>query len=192
MKSLMLAFFGITVMSHGAMTVELNNREAQMPIYVDNYGNPPPEGMTVYAMVYASARENPVCKVGTTGTHLSDYVFPVDQNGYFDGGVGVVQGWEAGAAVEFCVVAWTDSNLGTGTIPGYNRGYSEVWSQKVGTWDPESGTVATGTALKIPNSVVIGVPEAPSLVLATLGGGFLLAINKKTQRSKRLKMDHLN
>jgi hypothetical protein len=179
------------VTAFGSATVNLNNKYADMPIYLYQYGQKATGDDVVYVSLYVGAADNPghtVYKAGTTGEKAEDYVFTVDANGYFDGGVGIVPGLKDDvSAVQFTLEAWLGDKSGPTSSPGTIRGYSLTWDQLTGSWDPASGTKATGAELMVPNSVIVGsaaIPEPSSVTLGLLGGAALLTTNKVAKTIK--------
>lgn len=170
-------------------TVRLNNIDAQMPIYLYWSGHFASGDEVVYAAIYAGAagsQSHSLYRTGTAGNDVSDYVFAVDRNGYFDAGVGIVPGLiEAGGNVELTLVAWLGDHSGPTAIPTAISG-STTWSQTTGVWNPMSGTEPTGPILRIPESVVVqSIPESSTLTLGLMGGVVLLTTHfAKTSKRK--------
>jgi hypothetical protein len=188
--ALMMYALGL-VASNGAATVYLNNKYAEMPIYLYETGTLATGDDVLYVMIYVNGIDSlshTLYKVGTTGNSANDYVFKVDEQGYFDGGVGIVPGLkEDGSVVDLTVAAWLGTASDPKGYPGAVRGYSATWSQLTGTWDPNSGTTATGTELLVPNSVIVGssaIPETNTVTLGLLGGAALLTTNKVAKTIK--------
>ncbi len=176
--------------SMGSSTVELNNVDTKMPIYLYYTGNYASGNDVVYVSIYAGSPgsiSHALYKADTTGNNVGDYVFTVDRNGYFDAGVGIVPALiEDGGNVELTLVAWLGDKTGPTSTPTAVSG-SATWSQLTGVWNPTSGEVATGPVLQIPNSVIVeAMPEASSVTLGLLGGAALLTTNKimKTIKGK--------
>ena len=162
----------------GAPTVLLNNKDANMPIFYLQTGTLP-GNTSIYVEVIAFGN-GPVVRAGTTGENLSDYVFKVDENGFFDAGVGVVPGAVDGQVVDFRLVAgYVRPDGPLFAVTGASlRGESSVWVQKTGSWDPKSGLPATGPMLQVASSPIVGtagvLPETNSLTLTMFGGAAFL------------------
>ena len=161
----------------GAPTVQLNNIDANMPIDFLQTGTLPGK-YVIYVSVIAH-NTAPVHRAGTTGEDPNDYIFKVDENGFFDAGVGVVPGAVDGQTDGFRLAAvwsWNGEPVDP-QFEGGVRGVSQVWSQPTGSWDPKSGLPVTGPVLQVASSVVVGsiqVPETNALTLTMFGGVALL------------------
>jgi hypothetical protein len=165
-------------------TLELNNKDVSVPIL--GYSSPLAVG-TIYVTILAGVGDGqtiiPVEQMGTGKT-----IFEVDQNGYFDGGVGVIPGiTKGGDEVWLKLIAWY-SATGEGAYYGADvRGTTAVWSQSSGSWDASLGTPATGAILNLPASPAFQVyttPEPKTVTLSIIGGVALLTTNKVAKTFK--------
>lgn len=98
--------------------------------------------------------------------------------GYFDNSVGVVPGAADNSTVAFTLRAWTAG----AAYPGTGLAGEVSWSQATGSWNPAAvpPAPATGPALALPSSVILGpIPEPSTVALGVLGAAALLLRRRK-------------
>ena len=153
-------------------TVRLNNKDANMPIYLFEEGNLAP-----VSKVYVEVRFGFPGGGMTSSPVLDteDYVFPVTIPGYFDAGLGSLGLAPEGMGLAFQLRAWLGAEgfpPGTPYLPlSYQgadvRGETPIWYQHAG--DP---------ILHIPSSIVLDyaphIPEPATVTYGVIGAATLL------------------
>ena len=175
------------VQAMGDATIRLNNKDAQMPIFLRHVGTLATPADQIYIQVLAGPAGGTLIAVTPIGATTS--VIELSEPGYFDAGVGIIPGIGDGKVVDCRIQLWQPLPDWTG-LPRYEAGTSQwitKWTQRSGSWDPQSGLAPTGPVLAIPLSPIVGaVPEPSTVALGILGGAALIT-NSVMKASKPKK-----
>jgi hypothetical protein len=159
--ALLAALSMVSVSAMADATITLNNWDSDKAIFSLKEGT--------------IATGNVFCELLGDGKVVSAFTA---QDGYFDNGVGVVPGAADNATVSFTLRAWTEG----AAFPGTGLKGEVSWSQATGSWNSAAvpAVPATGPAMAIPSSIVLGpVPEPSTIALGVLGAAALLLRRRK-------------
>ena len=171
----------------GDAMIRLNNKDAQMPIFLRHVGTLATPADQIYIQVLAGPVGGTLTAVMPIGATTS--VIELSEPGYFDAGVGIIPGISDGQVVDCRIQVWQPLPGWTGpsVFESANSVGSANWTQRSGIWDPKSGLAAAGPVLALPRAVLVGaVPEPSTVALGILGGAALIT-NSVMKASKPKK-----
>jgi len=154
--------------------VNLNNTEADKPMYCVTW-----DGIRVsdplYVEFWASANGG-IWEPVQAGLNPAETSWKLDENGYFNAGIGVIPGIEPDSLVVFKVLLWTRADSARDAYYVTQC----LWTQATGTWITDSQPASTpdSVMLQIPYNVTIVLepePEPSTMALGFLGAALLFA-----------------
>ena len=180
----LLHLFQIHAQGKEYSTINMNNIDCKMPLYLYKNGNLAPVD-TTYVMILsgpAGGALSPVTPIG-----VNSPLIKLSQPGYFDAGVGIIPGIGPNYEITVEVIAWQSFPVNPGTYEGATFTGSHLWYQFAGSWDSSSGTTPTGPSLAMTRPVLItGVPEPKTVALGLLGGAAMITNQViKLQKTKK-------
>jgi len=147
----------IVVPSSTVATIRLNNYDANMPIYYKTTGTPAGSGQLFHVQLLGGPVGGTLTPVGRTDNAVN--ILPLDTPGYFDQGVGIVNGVTPGGTAQFVLRAWKDA---ASYDAAAERAQTATWTQTTGSWNGSAKppTPASGPVLAVPTALVIVSQQA--------------------------------
>lgn len=155
-----------TASCFGAAAVNLNNYDANTPVFYQTAGT---KAGTGCYLVIMSGTDVISSTSGGTG------VFSLaDDPGFFDGGIGNIPGLADNAQASFTAWAWKGEGTLAGLANAVEKG-SATWSQTTGANSPPN--LPNPAVLNIPSITI--VPEPTTIALGLIGAAGLLFFRRK-------------
>lgn len=168
-------------------TIRLNNKDAQMPIFLRHVGTLATPADQIYIQVLAGPVGGYLSVVTPIGATTS--LIRLSVPGYFDAGIGIIPGIGDAKVVDCRIQVWQalPNSTGPGVFESAISVGSATWTQRSGSWDPKSVLAPSGPVLAMPSAVLVGAIPEPSTVALGLLGGAALVTNTVIKASKAKK-----